>query len=429
MKKEIQIIMIIASLLLVTMSGGVQGAPLIQGDQGDTSPQNAIIHVVGWGDTLYSVSRLYGVSVEEIMRLNNMTDPNYVSVGQKLYITAGQIAEGRAKLETDVAVSSVPNSYMVQRGDTLYSIARRFGSTVSEMAQLNNIYDPTYIYVGQVLAIPGVSAEPAPTHSPADAFPTATPVIKGEKGYYSVRPGDSLSAIAVRYGTTAQVLAMENNIANPALIHVGQRLTIPSIEGAPEVATTVSTPVVVSIMPNAPIVPSALSDTQRAVGKPMAAVSSAPTAAVSAVPAPTGTIVFRAAQWPTATPGPANVPTLIPLEEKWLYRPVYPAPNLPDLPCRGGHIAGIVYDVNGVPLEGTRVKIYNEWDYETISVSKGDKEPGVFDFVISGEGWWDMVIIDAAGQAVSSAVTVQYAEDVAADGPTCQNHVHWYKTK
>ena len=101
------------------------------------------------------------------------------------------------------------NYYVVQRGDTLYSIARRYGVSVWELAAYNNISNIHHIYVGQVLLIPGTETAPAP----------------GD--YYVVKRGDTLYSIARRYGVSVWQLAAYNNIRNPNRIYVGQVIHIP----------------------------------------------------------------------------------------------------------------------------------------------------------------------------------------------------------
>jgi LysM repeat protein len=100
------------------------------------------------------------------------------------------------------------NRYVVQPGDTLYSIARRYNVTVWDLASYNNIYNVNLIYVGQVLIIPG-GGQPQPGST------------------YTVRYGDTLYSIARRYGMTVWQLASYNNIANPNYIYAGQVLRIP----------------------------------------------------------------------------------------------------------------------------------------------------------------------------------------------------------
>lgn len=106
--------------------------------------------------------------------------------------------------------------YIVRRGDTLFSIARRFGTTIAAIAQANGISNPRYIRAGQRLIIPGAY----PAWAPPSAAPGAT--------VYIVRRGDTLYSIARRYHTTVAAIAWANRIANPHRIWVGQRLVIPT---------------------------------------------------------------------------------------------------------------------------------------------------------------------------------------------------------
>ncbi len=115
------------------------------------------------------------------------------------------------------AVSAL--TYQVTAGDTLSAIARRFGSTVNGIAQANGINNPNLIHVGQSLNIPDGQAPSAP----APASPSAPP---SGSGIHIVQAGETLSIIAMRYGTTVNSIAQTNGISNPNLIYVGQRLTV-----------------------------------------------------------------------------------------------------------------------------------------------------------------------------------------------------------
>ncbi|MGQ9501560.1 MAG: LysM peptidoglycan-binding domain-containing protein [Anaerolineae bacterium] len=106
-----------------------------------------------------------------------------------------------------------PTRYVVQRGDTLYSIARRFGVSIWQLASLNNIPNINLIYVGQVLTIPA----PGPTPPGPGPMPTQ----------YVVQFGDTLFSIARRFGVSLWQLASYNNIPNPNYIRAGQVLLIP----------------------------------------------------------------------------------------------------------------------------------------------------------------------------------------------------------
>ena len=108
------------------------------------------------------------------------------------------------------AGTATTSSYTVQPGDTLGSIAQRYGTTYAALAAKSHIADPNVITVGQILTV----------------NESASPSRPGDTGSYTVQPGDTLGSIAQRYGTTYAALAAMNHIADPNVITVGQVLTI-----------------------------------------------------------------------------------------------------------------------------------------------------------------------------------------------------------
>ncbi|MGH9055878.1 MAG: LysM peptidoglycan-binding domain-containing protein [Acidimicrobiales bacterium] len=122
--------------------------------------------------------------------------------------SAAPIAASATLAKGVPASAPAGGSYTVVPGDTLSAIAARYGTTFAALAQANNIANPNLIYPGQVLTLNG-------THTDAAASSS-----------YTVVPGDTLSAIAARYGTTFAALAQANDIANPNLIYPGQVLTL-----------------------------------------------------------------------------------------------------------------------------------------------------------------------------------------------------------
>lgn len=106
--------------------------------------------------------------------------------------------------------------HVVQRDETLFRIATRYGTTVEAIAGANGITDPRYISVGQRLLIPNASGAPA-----------------GVVAWHTVLPGQTLATIAQYYAMDVQMLAKANRIANPALLFVGEQLTIPVDDAGP----------------------------------------------------------------------------------------------------------------------------------------------------------------------------------------------------
>jgi LysM repeat protein len=108
-------------------------------------------------------------------------------------------------------------SYTVQAGDTLAIIAQRYGVTAQAIATANNLPNLNFIYVGQVLVIPSGSSSGNP-----GGYPVPTQSV------YIVQPGDTVLAIAQRFGVSPFALAAANTVYNLNFIFVGQRLIIPA---------------------------------------------------------------------------------------------------------------------------------------------------------------------------------------------------------
>jgi murein DD-endopeptidase MepM/ murein hydrolase activator NlpD len=121
-------------------------------------------------------------------------------------------------LAQDPAVTPEEAVYVVRAGDTLYSIAQRFETTVEAIAAANGLEDTSLIHVGQRLVIP--TNPPAPVPKPQ---PEAEPDTR----LHPVRPGETLPALAFRYGTSVWLLARVNELDRWDLLWPGQLLSIP----------------------------------------------------------------------------------------------------------------------------------------------------------------------------------------------------------
>ncbi len=267
-------------------------------------------HTVQPGETLYSIARYYGVTPEQLAFVNGITNPDLIYVGQVLLIPEGSGGEGTATIR-----------YTVVAGDTLFGIARRFGTTVQAIVSLNRLPNANVIYVGQVLLIPAPQGQPtaAPTVQPTSTQGPQQDVV------HVVQRGETLSQIALRYGTTYQQIALLNNLTNPNLIYAGQRLIIRR-GSAPTVTPTQPTATSTAAITASPTGTAGASatpttsptGTQRPTNTPTPTFTPSPAQTVTLTVGATPTLTPTASptEWPTPTPLvpdvniPANAPNL-----------------------------------------------------------------------------------------------------------------------
>ena len=164
--------------------------------------QGTVVHVVQRGENLFRIALRYGVTVDALAAANGLSNTSRIYAGQRLVIPTGGTSP------------TTPSSgvHIVQRGENLFRIALRYGTTTQALAAANGIVNTNRVYVGQRLVIPGHGATP--------------PTPSGQT--YTVRRGDTLSSIASRFGVSMWTLAQVNSIRNPSFIYVGQVLRIPS---------------------------------------------------------------------------------------------------------------------------------------------------------------------------------------------------------
>ncbi|HZU14846.1 MAG TPA: LysM peptidoglycan-binding domain-containing protein [Chloroflexota bacterium] len=159
------------------------------------------------GDTLAGIAARYHVSIRALARANHITNVNLIRSGSVLVIPQRQ----------------VHFHYQVRWGDTLIGLAAHFNVPVSTIRALNPSLGP-YLLAGQWLTLCAGCGNAA--SAPATS---ARPAVSSGGNRYVVRPGDSLSAIAARYGTTISALASANGIVNPDQVVIGTALAIPAV--------------------------------------------------------------------------------------------------------------------------------------------------------------------------------------------------------
>ena len=151
-------------------------------------------YIVKKGDSLYSIANKYNTTIDELKRINNLTS-NILSIGQVLKLPSDKVS--------DIEKEENTISYTVQKGDSLYSIARKYDTTIDRIKDLNNL-TTNLLSIGQVLLIP------------TDTNLETT---------YTVQKGDSLYSIAKKYNTTVDRLKQLNNLSSN-LLSIGQILIV-----------------------------------------------------------------------------------------------------------------------------------------------------------------------------------------------------------
>lgn len=163
-------------------------------------PGTSDYYIVKSGDSLWNIAKKYGVTVNELKNANNLTT-NTLSIGQRLKIPV--------KSSTDTGQKNYIN-YTVKSGDSLYGIAQKNNLTVQELKNYNNLTNDV-LQIGQTIRIPIVANEQLPTDNYIN---------------YIVKSGDSLYLIGKKYGFTIQELIDYNNLDNTVL-SIGQVIKIP----------------------------------------------------------------------------------------------------------------------------------------------------------------------------------------------------------
>lgn len=156
-------------------------------------------YIVQPGDTLYRIATQNNTTVAAIKELNNLKD-NMLTIGQILLIPPTEI----------IKIPTTSTTYSVKAGDTLYSIAKKYNTSVDKIKQLNNLLNDS-LSIGQNLKLPITEYTEIPSK-------TIT---------YTVKAGDTLYSIAREYNTTVNNIKNQNNLTTN-LLTVGQKLLIPT---------------------------------------------------------------------------------------------------------------------------------------------------------------------------------------------------------
>ncbi|MFV3410064.1 LysM peptidoglycan-binding domain-containing protein [Bdellovibrio bacteriovorus] len=198
-------------------------------DTGDTQTYR-----IRHGDTLSTVARRYRTTVAFLRDLNDLPRRKPLRVGMRIQVpdrtplkdrsqSRSMVAKKSDAPKNTVTISSDGRYYIVQSGDSLFTIARKYATSVSELQRMNNIKRGRTLKVGMKLKVP--------TPGSSSAREVATEVAQSKKTkskVHVVRRGENLSVIAAKYNVAVSDLTERNKIRNPASLVVGARIVIPS---------------------------------------------------------------------------------------------------------------------------------------------------------------------------------------------------------
>lgn len=170
----------------------------------------ATTYKVKSGDSLWSIANKFNISVAKLKSLNNLTS-NVIFPNQSLKVS-GSTTTSSSNTSTSTSTGS---TYTVKSGDTLSGIAAKYGTTYQKIMSLNGLSNFN-IYPGQKLKVSGTASSTSTNTSSSTSGSTTT---------YTVKSGDSLSAIAAKYGTTYQKIMSLNGLTN-FNIYPGQKLKV-----------------------------------------------------------------------------------------------------------------------------------------------------------------------------------------------------------
>jgi LysM repeat protein len=188
-------------------------------------------YTIARGDTISSIAARYGLDTYAVLKLNNLQPNTVIYPGQKIKLTGSVMpasAPAAKPASPAAATASTGGSvYTVKSGDTLGAIAARHGVKLSEVS---------IIYPGQKIKIgSGQAAAPAPAASPAPAQ-AAAPLASS--GSYTVKSGDTLSAIAAKHGVKLSDILSANKLTMSSMIYPGNKLVIPGAAIQPAASVT-----------------------------------------------------------------------------------------------------------------------------------------------------------------------------------------------
>jgi uncharacterized protein YkwD len=183
------------------------------------------------GEIPGSIAEQYGISVEALMTLNEITDPTSLQIGQQLLVPVTitptpQPSPTPTGPKVSPSPTPTPIYHTVQQGDMLLALANEYDTTVEAIMLANDIIDPRSLQIGQKLLIP----------------PDKGSILGVKTVIHEIKGGDTLLGLAMLYGSTLEDILVTNPELEPTLLQVGQKVMIPLTQPKLNPAANPTTP-------------------------------------------------------------------------------------------------------------------------------------------------------------------------------------------
>lgn len=208
-----------ATAYSTTSNSVVTSSPRMSIESMQKSADSSGEYVVQPGDTVYALSRRSGYTVSQLMSWNGLATSQSLRAGQRFWLSPPNSSSSMTiqRVATPATTSSPParnssNNHVVVGGDTVYSVARRYGNTPDQIIAWNGLTPPYRLTIGSVLRVDGTASSPS-TYS---SLNYSTPVKSGSR-YHTVTRGQTVYRIAKMYGCSEYELMVSNGLSKPIL--------------------------------------------------------------------------------------------------------------------------------------------------------------------------------------------------------------------
>ena len=219
------------SLELILTLNNVKNKDALSIDQIIKIPQNSlptadyIMHIARKGDTLWSIAQKYNLSVDLILATNNIANSELISIGQEMKIPSHKNAVAETNMVNQPVINNndsppenaKPIVYTVKAGDNLWNISRKYGVSVEVITSVNNLKEKDLLSLGQKLEIPAIGGGVSSSNQKQE--PTIVT--------YTVVKGDTLWSISQRYDVKMNTIISTNNLKEISRLSIGQKLKLP----------------------------------------------------------------------------------------------------------------------------------------------------------------------------------------------------------